>query len=88
VSLPRPPLTTERRLGTGKVLRAGSTAPYRALTVVGGEPHIVRDDFSVAGDEPEGDSGAGAAPAAGTGSPRRTGWTAPPTTSTTPRPPG
>jgi len=28
VSLPRPPLTTERRLGPGKVLRAGSTVPY------------------------------------------------------------
>ena len=67
MSLPRPPLTTERRLGTGKVLRAGSIAPYRALAVVDGEPHIVRDDFGVAGDEPEGDSGAGAAPAAGAG---------------------
>ena len=28
MSLPRPPLTTERRLGPGKVLRAGSTVPY------------------------------------------------------------
>ena len=65
MSLPRPPLTTERRLGTGKVLRAGSTAPYRAVAVVAGEPHIVRNDFGVAGAGPEGDSGAGAAPAAG-----------------------
>ncbi|HYA51276.1 MAG TPA: hypothetical protein VEG33_08905, partial [Streptosporangiaceae bacterium] len=64
MSLPRPPLTTERRLGTGKVLRAGSTAPYRAVAVVAGEPHIVRNDFGVAGDGPGGDCGAGAAPAA------------------------
>jgi len=49
VSLPRPPLTTERRLGAGAVLRAGSTAPYRAVTIVEGEPHLVRDDFGVAG---------------------------------------
>ena len=52
MSLPRPPLTTERRLGPGQVLRAGSTAPYRAVAVVDGEPHVVRDDFGVAGDEP------------------------------------
>ncbi len=64
MSLPRPPLTTQRRLGPGKVLRAGSTAPYRAVTVVDGEPHIVRDDFGVAGAGPEGDSAAGTAPAA------------------------
>ena len=60
MSLPRPPLTTERRLGTGKVLRAGSTAAYRAVAVVDGEPHLVRNDFGVAGAGPEGDSAAGA----------------------------
>jgi hypothetical protein len=65
VSLPRPPLTTERRLGIGKVLRAGATAPYRAVAAVDGESHIVRNDFGVAGDEPGGDPAAGAAPAAG-----------------------
>src|SRR5262249_2676474 len=42
----------------------GSTAPYRAVAVVDGEPHIVRNDFGVAGAGPGGDSGAGAARAA------------------------
>ena len=65
MSLPRPPLTTERRLGTGAVLRAGSTAPYRAVAVVDGEPHIVRNDFGVADAGPGGDPGAGPAAAAG-----------------------
>jgi hypothetical protein len=69
VSLPRPPLTTERRLGTGAVLRAGSTAPYRAVAVVDGEPHIVRNDFGVAGAGPGGDPAAGPAPAAAAGRP-------------------
>ena len=50
----RPPLTTERRLGAGAVLRAGSTAPYRAVTIVDGEPHVVRDDFGAAGDGTDG----------------------------------
>jgi metallophosphoesterase (TIGR03767 family) len=45
VSLPRPPLTTVRRLGPGAVIRAGSTSAYRAVTVIEGEPHVVRDDF-------------------------------------------
>jgi hypothetical protein len=69
VSLPRPPLTTERRLGPGPVLRAGATAPYRAVAVVDGEPHIVRNDFGVAGGEPGGDPGAGTAPAAAAAGP-------------------
>ncbi|HEY1346823.1 MAG TPA: hypothetical protein VGF54_17680, partial [Streptosporangiaceae bacterium] len=62
----RPPLTTQRRLGPGAVLRGGATAPYRTVAVVDGEPHIVRNDFGVAGDERGGDSGAGAAAAAAT----------------------
>ncbi|HUZ35786.1 MAG TPA: TIGR03767 family metallophosphoesterase [Streptosporangiaceae bacterium] len=40
-----PPLTTQRRLGPGAVLRPGSTAPYRAVTIIDGEPHAVRDDL-------------------------------------------
>jgi metallophosphoesterase (TIGR03767 family) len=47
VSGRRPPLTTHRRLGTGAVLRGGASAPYRAIEVIAGEPHIVRDDFAV-----------------------------------------
>jgi metallophosphoesterase (TIGR03767 family) len=43
-----PPLTTDRRLGPGRVLRSGSAAPYRAIEIIEGEPHIVRDDFGVA----------------------------------------
>jgi metallophosphoesterase (TIGR03767 family) len=50
VSPGHPPLTTQRRLGPGRVLRTGSTAPYREITVTDGEPHLVRDDFGVAGD--------------------------------------
>jgi metallophosphoesterase (TIGR03767 family) len=49
VSLRRPPLTTERRLGTGAVLRAGYSAPYRAVTIVDGEPHVLRDELGPAG---------------------------------------
>jgi hypothetical protein len=49
VSQPRPPLTTERRLGPGTVVRAGSSAPYRAVTIIEGEPHVVRDDFGTGG---------------------------------------
>jgi len=52
VSGSRPPLTTQRRLGPGAVLRQGATAPYRAVTIVDGEPHAVRDDFGVAADQP------------------------------------
>jgi metallophosphoesterase (TIGR03767 family) len=53
VSPPRPPLTTQRRLGAGAVLRAGATAPYRAVTIVDGEPHLVRDDFGAAAASPD-----------------------------------
>jgi metallophosphoesterase (TIGR03767 family) len=42
VSGRRPPLTTDRRLGAGPVLRNGASAPYRAVQVIAGEPHIVR----------------------------------------------
>jgi len=42
------------------VLRAGATAPYRAVAVVDGEPHVIRNDFGVAGAGPEGDPAAGA----------------------------
>ena len=44
-----PPLTTDRRLGPGVVLRRGSAVPYRAIGIAEGEPHIVRDDFGAAG---------------------------------------
>jgi metallophosphoesterase (TIGR03767 family) len=49
VSGRRPPLTTDRRLGAGAVLHHGSTTPYRAIEIIEGEPHIVRDDFFAAG---------------------------------------
>jgi metallophosphoesterase (TIGR03767 family) len=45
VSGGRSPLTTDRRLGLGAVLRRGAIAPYRALEFGAGEPHVVRDDF-------------------------------------------
>jgi metallophosphoesterase (TIGR03767 family) len=41
-----PPLTTDRRLGPGAVLRRGASAPYRAVEIIAGEPHIVRDELS------------------------------------------
>ena len=40
-----PPLTTNRRLGPGAILRRGATAPYRAIKIIEGEPHVIRDDF-------------------------------------------
>ena len=45
VSGRRPPLTTHRRLERGAVLRSGRSAPYRAIEISAGEPHLVRDDF-------------------------------------------
>jgi metallophosphoesterase (TIGR03767 family) len=54
VSGPRPPLTTDRRLSAGAVLRQGSTAPYRAVTITDGEPHVVRDDFGTQEGAPDG----------------------------------
>jgi metallophosphoesterase (TIGR03767 family) len=41
----RPPLTTDRRLGPGAVLRRGASAPYRAVEITVGEPHLVREDL-------------------------------------------
>jgi len=38
-------LTTERRLGAGQILRAGSRAPYRSVVAEPGEPHLVRADL-------------------------------------------
>ena len=46
----RPPLTTDRRLAPGAVLRRGASAPYRAVEIIAGEPHLVRDEFG--GPEP------------------------------------
>jgi metallophosphoesterase (TIGR03767 family) len=43
-----PPLTTSRRLDAGEVLRRGAGAPYRAVTITDGEPHLVREDFGAA----------------------------------------
>jgi metallophosphoesterase (TIGR03767 family) len=48
VSGGHPPLTTTRRLGPGAVQRAGSVAPYRAIQVIDGEPHLVRTDLGAA----------------------------------------
>jgi metallophosphoesterase (TIGR03767 family) len=49
VSGGHPPLTTDRRLGPGAVLRRGSTTPYRAVQIIEGERHLIRDDFGAAG---------------------------------------
>jgi metallophosphoesterase (TIGR03767 family) len=38
-----PPLTTQRRLTPGDVVRRGATANYRAIQIIDGEPHLVRD---------------------------------------------
>ncbi len=38
-------LTTERRLGAGPILRAGSRASYRSVVDQPGEPHLVRADL-------------------------------------------
>ncbi len=40
-----PPLTTDRCLGPGPVLRNGASAPYRAVQIIAGEPHIVRAEL-------------------------------------------
>ena len=54
-----PPLTIHRRLGHGAVLRHGRSAPYRAIEIGAGEPHLIRDDFSAAATEgPEGSEAA------------------------------
>jgi metallophosphoesterase (TIGR03767 family) len=49
VSGSHPPLTTRRRLGRGAVLRRGRSASYRAVEIVEGEPHLIRDDLGVSG---------------------------------------
>jgi metallophosphoesterase (TIGR03767 family) len=51
VSGSHPPLTTHRRLGRGVVLRRGLSAPYRAVEIGAGEPHLIRDEFVAAGPE-------------------------------------
>ncbi|HUZ86909.1 MAG TPA: hypothetical protein VNF26_08150 [Candidatus Baltobacterales bacterium] len=38
-------LTTERRLGAGPILRAGSRSPYRPVVAGPGEPHLVRAEL-------------------------------------------
>jgi metallophosphoesterase (TIGR03767 family) len=45
VSGHHPYLTTDRRLGLGPVLRHGDVAPYRAVQITPGEPHLVREDL-------------------------------------------
>jgi hypothetical protein len=56
VSGPLPPLTLHRRLGAGAVLRRGASAPYRAVEIIDGEPHLVRDDLGAPdpGSRPQG----------------------------------
>lgn len=44
-----PPLTIHRRLGRGAVLRSGNSAPYRAVEIIAGEPHLIRDELGAAG---------------------------------------
>jgi len=48
VGLRRAPLTTDRRLGPGAVLRSGGSGPYRTVAITDGEPHLVREDFGAA----------------------------------------
>jgi len=44
VSAP-PALTLHRRVGGADPVRHGRQAPYRALTAIDGEPHVVREDL-------------------------------------------
>jgi len=46
---PVPPLTTDHRLDAGAVLRRGGSSPYRAIEVIDGERHVLRDEFLAAG---------------------------------------
>ncbi len=48
MSAGRPPLTTHRRLAPGTVLRHGASWPYRAVEVIAGEPHVLRDVLGAA----------------------------------------
>ena len=47
-----PPLTTDRRLGPGPAIRRGRSATYRAIEIVAGEPHLLRDDLGTGALEP------------------------------------
>lgn len=40
-----PRFTTDRRLGPGEALRAGADSDYRAVALVPGEAHLVRDEL-------------------------------------------
>jgi metallophosphoesterase (TIGR03767 family) len=51
VSGSHPPLTTHRRLGRGAILRSGRVAPYRAVEIIAGEQHLVRDELAAEGPE-------------------------------------
>jgi metallophosphoesterase (TIGR03767 family) len=57
----RPPLTTHRRLDLGAVLRSGLSGSYRAVEMVAGEPHLIRDEFGWAGRSGEFPDGPGRA---------------------------
>jgi metallophosphoesterase (TIGR03767 family) len=65
-----PPLTTDRRLGAGPVLRRGEAAPYRGVTIIDGEPHQVRDDLATTGLTPPSGSASRRGPACRSGSGR------------------
>jgi metallophosphoesterase (TIGR03767 family) len=52
-----PPLTTDRRLGPGVVQRQGTSAPYRAIEIIDGEPHLVRADFAAPDPGPRPEAG-------------------------------
>ncbi len=54
-----PPLTTDRRLAPGAVLRRGASAPYRAITIIDGEPHLIRADLRAPDLSPDPRPGAG-----------------------------
>ena len=47
-----PVLTTHRRLGLGRVTRQGGSAGYREVVAIEGEPHVVRDDLAMPGQDP------------------------------------
>jgi metallophosphoesterase (TIGR03767 family) len=49
VSAPPPALTLTRRIGAGQIVRRGTAAPYRSLSVIEGEPHLIRGDVAGAG---------------------------------------
>jgi metallophosphoesterase (TIGR03767 family) len=65
VNARHPPLTTDRRLGPGIVLRRGASAPYRAVQITEGEPHLVRADLAGPGGRPGTEPGTGQRRAAG-----------------------